>query len=224
MKLGRWLFGFRDDVDLDQRWWHRLAKVTFVLLCVVVAVLVAIMNDRAPKPTGGNIRIVETLNDYAKGHKNVASLMPGFATGPGIVGTLNDDGSVTQQYALESYVFCSWDLSAHPEEELAFLNEHFASRYPNTTVEEVKKWMTEAGQIPTPACMDPDNVVPGQPASKIVRYGFTTQAQMSRWATTGLTTFLWAALVAFVTMNVYYRGLVFIICGPRKKKSETAVV
>jgi hypothetical protein len=37
--VGRLLFGFRDDIDLNQRWWHRLAKVVSVLLFICIAAL-----------------------------------------------------------------------------------------------------------------------------------------------------------------------------------------
>ena len=78
MKLGRILFGFRDDLDLNQRWWHRLTKVAFVLS--LIAVFLWFLNIPADLPQGpGNIRIVETLAEYTKALRLDPDLQDGHA-------------------------------------------------------------------------------------------------------------------------------------------------
>ena len=46
--LYRWLFGYRDDLDLAMRWWHRLFKVTssIMLAIVVLGVFAGTLNQR----------------------------------------------------------------------------------------------------------------------------------------------------------------------------------
>src|SRR5690349_17529715 len=75
--VGRILFGLRDDLDLDQRWWHRLSKVAAVLS--LIGVFLYFLSIPAFLPEGsGNIRVVETLADYTKSHPEIGDAVDGF--------------------------------------------------------------------------------------------------------------------------------------------------
>ncbi len=69
-RVFRILFGFRTDIDLNQRWWHRLAKVAYVLGLVALGFWAAGIGVDFPDGDNNidNIRIVETLADFTKAH------------------------------------------------------------------------------------------------------------------------------------------------------------
>jgi hypothetical protein len=46
----------------------------------------------------------------------------------------------------------------------------------------------------------------------IVKYEYTNRAKLSHWATV----FGWAVAFHIVLLNLYYRGVVYIVCGPRR--------
>ena len=63
-RLGALAFGFRRDLDLDIRWWHRLAKVALVLLLLTGGTLsfLVVLHSFWPSPTTQNTTVI-TLRD-----------------------------------------------------------------------------------------------------------------------------------------------------------------
>src|SRR5688500_16705977 len=103
---GRMLFGFRDDVDLNQRWWHRLAKVAFVLVMCGWTLWFAFAIP-ADLPSGpGNSRIVETLADYIKMRPDDSDPVASFSRKYGYrSGRRESDGSVSFAF-FETSLYC----------------------------------------------------------------------------------------------------------------------
>src|SRR5688500_13754655 len=112
--MGRILFGFRDDIDLNQRWWHRLAKVVVILL-MTGWILWAAVNFPADLPTGqGHERIVETLEDFVKSHPEDGDPVASFASKYRFrSGQIKPDGTVGFLF-FETSLYCA----VHPYDHL----------------------------------------------------------------------------------------------------------
>lgn len=54
------------------------------------------------------------------------------------------------------------------------------------------------------------------PVGKIVKYEFTPIGYYRAWADIAETPIFWFAVVNVIILNIYYRGFVYVIAGPRK--------
>src|SRR5688572_25574703 len=87
------LFGFRDDLDLDQRWWHRLAKVSFIVFALVATTVIVFLASDVT-PDRGNITVLTTLPDFTeKNGKGGVNTTPAFLASPGELGLLSPESS-----------------------------------------------------------------------------------------------------------------------------------
>jgi hypothetical protein len=216
-RVGVFLFGFREDIDLDQRWWHRLAKVAGTLS--LIAVFLWFVSIDADLPQGpGNIRIVESLRDYTIAHPEDGDAVAGFAKKYGTKsGKRESDGSV-------SYLFFETDMycAAKPYEHLGSLREYLRPE-DNTrpTDEDALAVLTrldvkrEDPDGYTCLLIDNRKDMPGP--GDIVGWEHTLRANVIGNAEKYGIMFLIDAGLVFVVLNLYYRGFVFIVCGPRKK-------
>src|SRR5262249_20812809 len=86
------IFGFRDDIDLSSRWWHRLAKVVYGLLVfAVLGFMWLFKDDIKPDANLSNVEIIAGLNDAVlKGDKSVPNVIPTFLSGPGELGSIDE--------------------------------------------------------------------------------------------------------------------------------------
>ena len=106
--VGQTIFGYRTDLDLSQRWWHRLAKVAFILVLCGWTLWLA-FTIPADLPDGsGNIRIVETLGDYVKARPDAGDPVASFAQEYGYrSGKQEPNGSVSSSSSFETSLYCA---------------------------------------------------------------------------------------------------------------------
>ncbi len=219
--LLRWLVGYRDDLDLAPHWWHRLLTVLWVLAVLALGAWSLLAIQRMPDLREANIETVAALKSYAASRSDLPNAVPAFeALGP--VGVLADDGtSVTPMTGLSQKVFCSHALGSYPAEIVAFLQANFARAggvpVADLQVEDVSGWLAAAeardGPIEPGSCLDIDDLLPAD-VNRVVVYRDTSAARQHTW----LAAFGYAALVAglfaLVTLNLYYRGLIYTVMGP----------
>jgi hypothetical protein len=221
MGLLRVLIGLRDDLDLPSRWWHRLTKVMFVLAVVLGWGFLTVVAHRQPMLDASNTVVLQTLREYMEANKQIPNALPSSVAQPGRVGVRTSDGKLEERLFLETQIFCSWDLLAHPEEEARFLSVNHPGEFSNVTVPQVKQWMKEAqAEINAGSCMDPADVIPNNVDSlsaSIVRFEITGTAEAMSWVRAFGEVGMYVAPFLLVLMNVYYRGIVYVICGPRKR-------
>jgi hypothetical protein len=131
--------------------------------------------------------ILQTMREYLAANKQMPNAVPSFVAQPdGTVGIRTADGLLQPRLFLETQVFCSWDLRAHPEEAARFLSVNHPGLFPAVTVAQVKGWLEDAkadiekGE----SCMDPARVLPKTAdhlAASIVRFEVTGTARAMPW-------------------------------------------
>jgi hypothetical protein len=213
--LLRILIGLRDDIDLPSRWWHRLTKVVFVLGVILGWGFLTLVVHRQPTLNASNTVVLQTLREYMEANRQMPNAMPGFVAQPGRVGVRTSDGRLEERFLLETQIFCSWDLLDHAEEEARFLSVNHPGQFSNVTVTQVKQWMEEAkADINPGSCMDPADVIPNTVDSlsaSIVRFEVTGTAKAMSWVRAFGEVGIYVAPLLVVLMNVYYRGIVYVI-------------
>jgi hypothetical protein len=93
MRWLRLLTGYRHDLQLPSRWWHRLATVVFILTIILLTVFLLLQADGLfPAPTLQNTHIAKTITDVRlEGHLSDAGAA--LLRVPGKLAVLGQDGS-----------------------------------------------------------------------------------------------------------------------------------
>lgn len=224
MRLLRWLVGFRDDIDLSGHWWHRLLTVLWFLSVLALGGSSVLTARRAPALVRSNIEPIAALKSYAAERTDLPNAVPAFeALGP--VGLLTEGREeVRPMSGLSVKVFCSHALAEYPGESLAFLQRNFTSAggVPAAQLQlaDVQGWMIAAeardGPIEPGSCLDFDDVLPDE-VDLVVAYRYTGRAQIHSYLDALGYAAVVAGLFALVTLNLYYRGLLYTIVGPRRQ-------
>ena len=224
MTVGRVLFGFRDDIDLNQRWWHRLAKVAFVLS--LIAMFLWFLQIEPEYPQGpGNIRIIESLAEYTKARPDDGDTVDSFTRKYGYrSGKREPDGSIS--FALfETSLYCA----VNPYKHLRDL-----ARYLQPTADGIsgdlealrllKKLGVKESEPEGYTCIVPnaDTVTPSP--REIVGWEHTLRAKVIGQAQKYGIMLLVDAVLTVIVLNMYYRGFVYIVAGPRRKPEASAGV
>lgn len=215
-RLQQWLVGLRDDLDLHQRWWHRLSLVTVSLSTVAVAVVVGILSHRPIAPNAGNIVVIARLGAYTAAHPELANTVPTFAA-LGHVAFETPSGAIVGYGELESEYFCSADLGAHPTEVAVFLRRADAAAYAEMDAEKAAQWLgahAAGGEVGN--CIGRKDLDRPE-SSKIISYRLGNGALVFGFVRAAL----WGAAGAFlwclVALNAYYRGLMYVLFGSRRQ-------
>ncbi len=212
----RLLFGFRSDLDLSSRWWHRVAKVGYsMLVLLLLGFLWLIKDTMKPDATFDNVKIIARLNNaLAQADKTVPNVISGFLSTPGEVGRFNRT-TLSIQWVSEYDLGKSWctpDAYRHFNATVEHLNER---RYgadkvsPSAVLSNIKSVASEDNAR---LCWMESSL---ETADNIVKYEFTRKAIVVKWLEVS---FYWA-VANVILLNLYYRGVVYIICGPRLPSS-----
>lgn len=220
-RAARILVGYRDDLNLSTRWWHRLLVVLGVLGLLVFGGFTGLLfrSDRY-EPQVSDVRIIDNLRTFTKRAKrDVPNTIPDFLALPGELGGIKDGRKVIYVgwYSLEKSV-CSADLSANVVKVTELINSHGGK---TTKVSELTDFLAKEEEQRKPTdekryCILNSDI--GVMSDEIIKYELTTRAELKGWMRVVLLTTATVLGVMFVTANVYYRGLVYVICGPRKKR------
>jgi hypothetical protein len=224
-KKGEWdgLLGIRRDIDLTDRWWHRLAKVVYFVPATLVFALVWFMTwdsfDNAEVKTN-NIKVTATLGGFLRtADSSVPNVIPAFRLAPGKEGLISEDGKTVgylSDFSL-SKSWCTPSATDHLQETADFLNEaNYTKVYtameilnavvkakPNATERSELCWM-EAG-------------LRNRDFDDIVKWEFTRVGYYYALFEHFLMPTFWLLVAHTIFLNFYYRGVVYVIVGPRKK-------
>lgn len=132
-RIARWLVGYRDDLDLPSKWWHRLAKVVFFLL--VAAITLAwggfVFNDTYHAETqvgwpAGQVSVTTDLESFTVQHPEMANAVSAFRLIESVgvrdvSGVKGRDGRIKRMTLSESDAFCNSKLSEHRADLAKFL-------------------------------------------------------------------------------------------------------
>ena len=87
-------FGFRPDLALSQKWWHRLAQVAFTLsLLVGVIAAIAASTSENPGANASNSRILTDVVAFTDANRGVKNTLPEFLALEGRLGRRMMDGA-----------------------------------------------------------------------------------------------------------------------------------
>jgi hypothetical protein len=186
----RILVGYRDDIALNQRWWHRVFQVVGILAFVIFGFIIgdAESKKQPVRPRVADVEVLDTLEGFVASRyasKEKDALDPGkFVMFDTFIG-LRDNNYISNEVN-------EYDL---------ILGKCWAVK------EEIKEGTYGPTQI---ACPGLKNI------NQIVRYRLNCSGLFKAWIRGGATALGIMSMVALVALNLYYRGLVYIICGPRK--------
>jgi hypothetical protein len=227
MSAGRILFGYRNDVDLNQKWWHRLIKVVyFIAFALTAAGLIFLgLDETTRKPVRiGDVTIKMKLGELlASADKSVPNVIPAFLLVPGPTGAIEpaNPNEITwvSEYSLQNS-FCTPDAMRHAGYIADYLNKRDYTDKNNwfSVIDSMKGEKPDAQLMwcyMSPALRD-------DVKSEFVRYQFTALGRIVHTSK-----YLWPylagiVLLHFAAANLYYRGLVYIIVGPRKKPTPSS--
>jgi hypothetical protein len=211
------LFGLRPDLNLDRRWWHRLSKVAYVFVLALTAVILWLALSQAePSLEKKNVRITGTLSDVLnKADASVPNGIPAFLALPGRTAKWARGGSELVSvfdYGLERS-FCTPDAHRHIGRVVGYLNtrEYGANQVTALQVgQDIAKWG------PSPRLCWFDSSMTGTEVGSVVMFEFKRGAQVRAW----IMVLFWTFCAHAVLLNLYYRGFVYIVCGPRRPLEE----
>lgn len=212
-QLARILVGYRDDLDLTSRWWHRLVKVLFGLFTVPLFVALAFV-IRQDEPTNrNNIVIIDNLKDYVERHPEMESSLPSFQA-LGRVGRVGQEGEVSAYYISPYRLFCSGNMKENVRGVRDFLRmaEGDYALSDDDSINVMKGAGVDSGQ---PQCIGKNDVDNPKREDTIV-YRMSTPAIIASGVKAAAFSGAVLAVWLFVFLNFYYRGLVYIVCGPRQ--------
>jgi len=217
------IVGVRHDIDLDQRWWHRFTKVIYVLtLGLTIAVSAFVIWDASDGDSfpaqRSQIKVITSLDkELSEADDSVPNVVPVFLKKDGRLGY--DDGSENIQYMSDYQLektICSPVPLKHTEVIAAFLNSRdYTNRNTSQSItsgilqgmkaEEAKNlcWIADASL--------------NKDWDKIIKYEFTTIGYVGALLNYTWPFIAWIVGINLVLQTIYYRGIVFVMVGPRKK-------
>lgn len=214
MRLLKALSGYRDDLALEARWWHRAINVLIALILLAVFATVLMVSRVKPRVGTDEMLVVENLSAFIEKNPTAKDALGPFER-LGETAKLNDDGTLSQLWLSPFEIFCSGDLRQSGEELAKFLRSADPENHLRATPESAMKWLENAGGPGAGNCVEL-NAANYPPLEKIVAAQPAAAAVAKRWA--------WAvAIAAGVTLtlamlvfNAYHRVLLYVVFGRRK--------
>lgn len=226
-KQGEWdgALGIRRDVNLTERWWHRMFKVLYFAFFTLVMVVLGLViwpeldRDRLPLLTN-QIEIITTLGDVLnEADPAVDNVVPKFRAEEGTAGYY-EKGSRTVVKISDSDLNDSWctpDVFKHLDATAAFLNRRdFTDTYNAEGIRASVMKTHKPGDSSRYCWLDTS--LQGKDFYQIIKYDFTRFGYAKAVFNYVSRYVFWVFVVHAVILNVYYRGLVYIIVGPRKNQ------
>jgi hypothetical protein len=221
---GPWL-GYRYDIDLTERWWHRLFKVLYsILFALVLAFLVLLAYETDPERRLGNVEITGRLGDFLdRADPSVPNVIPAFMLVPGDTALLRESGNLDylSSYNLEKS-WCTPDAIRHVEATSEHLTERAYGR--RVPAADVLASIRRVSQESVPRLCWFESGMSEANLAEVVKFRFTQTAAWQAKATFAFQAIGYSLLAHFILANVYYRGIVYVIAGPRRKFKETPPV
>lgn len=137
-KIKNIVFPYREG--LENKWWHRLIKVFFVFLLVIVSVIVYICFLDGNKVSKNDIDIINNLRQFTKeDSKNLDNTIPYFLKQNGELGCLEgDEIKYVSEYYLEEKSLCNKDIIGNFDKVIVAINKQENLNYTQDQIEEFK--------------------------------------------------------------------------------------
>lgn len=221
MILAKMLLGYRDDLDLASRWWHRLMKVVGIIAVILVGGFVFVLLSSSPYyPKESEIERIVSLREMTqKAPSDLVNTIPVFLGIEGELGALKDGRiNFVSEYSLGKGV-CSADLAANADAVAAELNEA-AIPGGNYSAHDIRSMMERDAKELKPGedkryCIYDGEAVPFM-SSEIIKYKRTWKATARQYGSASIWTLAWMAAFSLIALNLYYRGVIYIAFGKRR--------
>jgi hypothetical protein len=222
-ELIRFIVGYRDDVNLQGLWWHRLLSVLYTVSAIAVGLAAAtlIVTNARPALRQTNITVKATLADRLSAQIDPkANVAKDLSATPGHLGLLRPDGSfkMLSDYSMHRS-YCTND----PRAALAEIAEHLNSRdytRENTEASVLAQIDRSVGSSNTQdVCWFETflrSEVQNASWGDIVKFDFTSEATLKVQVRNLLVVALVLLGLHVVVMTFYHRGFVYVVCGPRR--------
>jgi hypothetical protein len=217
----RVVVGYRDDLNLPSRWWHRLFFVLTALSLASIFILSVSVLHQRPTAVRSNVIILADLQSYTSAHPTERNTFVSFAALTGFDGVIKDaDDTIEDRWFVlyENNVLCNADFRNIVPEMTAWFKTHTFDGG-NVTEDSVRKAL---GDKDTGFCLF-DKPTDWPAMSQIIKYRFPKRLLLKAWAQA----VLYATALAFGTYvflgNLYYRGLIYIIFGKRQPQTPASV-
>jgi len=224
----RLLVGYRDDLELESKWWHRLLKVTFALLVVVCATFATlrVTSGLEPAPSTANAVVLtslERVREAVERQNAAADVASAFLAEPGAVGMLQDDGAISKWPAVSAVAGIVCTKTEQPVGEFLFREDrsyagvHVIPDKARGRAGHCGLGVLEYQGIPFMVLSTRFTVPELQvlSAERIVKWRYSAR----RYLKPGLVAASILLSMAIVVVNLYFRGLVYVLCGPRRNRS-----
>lgn len=214
------LVGKRTDIDLRTKWWHRLVSVLYLVAFALVSLiaLAVAWSSAVPAATESSVVIYETLQDVADRAAPTENFAATFANRPGRLGLRQANGTIDylSEYGMRDTVCMRKPLDGLEEVASTLNRRSYTQAY---SAEAIGRSLRQKyGDKAEGICWYDSGVSSLSDRSwrDAVKYDFTWLATANAtftylsWTVVGL----FAAHMLFSL--VYYRGIVYIIVGPRQ--------
>ncbi len=213
------IVGTRPELNLRNRWWHRLVLVTFFPLMVAVAILVTALQGG---PNGGNLaldqRVVITdLLSFVEAFKGSGDPIVAFDAEDGWLGVGsagNQSRSILGGLAMvRDQIACKSGGSVFggATGELYIVG----SQRGGVGIEPLPNRPGQNAGVSESRCWGPADLK-DVPISDIIKYRPSVTATLMKWLRSGLIGGVVAVGLAFALALLYYRGFVYVAFGPRQ--------
>jgi hypothetical protein len=216
MRITDAVFGIRRDVDLNQHWWHRLAKVAFVLVSAFLAFkLAAVTGEPNPSQLLVDVTIKDDLKAFIESHAESAEPISDFFARPGLTGARSEEVVLGTHPSMYARTYCSRDWSRVDPSLVQRMTDDTEglpeSRDRIFNVTAIFRGLSGAH------CVSLDDLT--FKAGDLVKYELSAGVYTAHY----LTVAEWFLLIGggwlLLSLNAYYRGLVYVVCGPRRQNS-----
>jgi hypothetical protein len=185
------LTGYRSDLDLQQYWWHRLLKVLGILLLLAVGGLAGLFryDEESRTPRQFTVDKGESLHQFmlARDHNGITK------------------GHVSAFYEAEG-------------ESGVLEDSRLKWRYLTDEQCNVGKMVAGVGGVPIDP-PEPFSYCTGKPdvePEAVFKYRAKPWSPAVYAGFAAMSAGFWMLLTATVGMTLYYRGFVYVMCGPRR--------
>lgn len=211
------LTGWRFDLELGNRWWHRLLVVGLWLTSASVAAVAWLLSYAPPERIAGNVNVFADLKTFSMKNPEMPNTVPAFLA-LGDVAVREPDGRLRPFWLDPDRVMCAADLRQHPEAVAA----HFRANEPGTAEMEIGQaveWLERQGGTDREGrCLARASDLPATvKTADVVAYSFTSGAVARSVAVAAAVSVGAVSFWCLVALNFYFRAILFVAFGRPSK-------
>lgn len=200
---------FNHDVDLNNKWWHRLLKVLFIIFIILLFVISYIINVSTVEEDSFNSSRID-IESYSKSHPEEINTLPSFLNLEGKLGCYNGDKyDYIFEYQIKEKGICNADLIKNIDGIIPLIRAKYP-QYKDLNVGELKSIMLKSNQR---HCLIPSDSRENCKIFNIVKYKRT----LSFYREVLIYSILITLVVSALLILFYYKVFLYIIYGNKKK-------